>query len=177
MVKKKNIKIKMNKGKNIKTKAQPVVWNPFEMIPGDVNRLFTMDPWEPGSLLRHWGWRRPWGGLWLGRDMKEIPIDIIDTGDKFKIVAEMPGVNKDDIEVTVTPRNISICGKIEREETEEDEGYIRRERSYSTLCRNMTFPAEVNPDEADATLKDGILEVTINKKEPTKSNERRITVK
>jgi HSP20 family protein len=113
----------------------------------------------------------------LGQDMKEIPIDIIDTGKEYKIVAEMPGIAKDDVEVTVTKSNVSICGKMETESKEEDEGYIHQDRSYSTMCRNIIFTEEVNPDAAEATLKDGILKIRIHKKTPTKGNERKIPVK
>jgi len=61
-----------------------------------------------------------------------------------------------------------ICGETKTEVKDDSEGYIRRERSYSTLCRTMTFPEEVNPDKAEATLKDGILEVKVAKKSPTR---------
>ena len=80
----------------------------------------------------------------------------------------MPGVSKRDLEVSITDNNISICGETKTEIEKEDEGYVRRERSYSTLCRSMAFPQEVNPDKAEAILKDGILEVKVAKKKPTK---------
>ena len=89
----------------------------------------------------------------------------------------MPGVNKSDIEVNVTENQISICGETKTETKEDDEGWIRRERSYSTICRTMPFPEEVNPDKADAKLKDGILEITVSKKKPTSEKGRNIPVK
>lgn len=180
MVKKKEkkIDIKTKKGKKTtpeKTTA-PAVWNPFD-IADVMDRWFWEDPWIP-MWRRRWGSLIPrgaWYGRWLEPDMKQTVIDMIDTGKEFKVVAEMPGVSKRDLEVSITDNNISICGETKTEIEKEDEGYIRRERSYSTLCRTMMFPEEVNPDKAEATLKDGILEVKVAKKKPTKG--RNIPVK
>ncbi len=169
--KEKKLNIKPIKSKKISPEKQtkPAVWNPFNLM-DSMDRWFWEDPWRPL-------WRRRWGSLipqdfWPDRlletDMKPTAIDIIDTGKEFKVVAEMPGVSKQDLEVSITDNNISICGETKTEVKDDSVGYIRRERSYSTLCRTMAFPEEVNPDKAEATLKDGILEVKVAKKSPTK---------
>ena len=176
--KEKNIKIKAKKSKKPASEkpSPPAVWNPFDVM--DVmDRWFWDDPWMPM-------WRRRWGSImpkdslydrWMDPDKKQTSIDIIDTGKEFKVLAEMPGVSKKDVEVSITDTNISICGETKSEIATDDKGYIRRERSYSTLCRSMAFPEEVNPDKAEATLKDGILEIKVAKKTPTKG--RNIPVK
>ena len=169
--KEKKINIKPKKAKKTTPEkiATPAVWNPFDIM-DSMDRWFWDDPWRPL-------WRRRWGSLipqdfWSDRrfetDIKPMAIDIIDTGKEFKVVAEMPGVSKQDLEVSLTDNNISICGETKTEVKNDSEGYIRRERSYLTLCRTMTFPEEVNLDKAEATLKDGILEVKVAKKSPTK---------
>jgi HSP20 family protein len=169
--KEKKLNIKPKKSKKISPEKQtkPAVWNPLDLMES-MDRWFWEDPWRPL-------WRRRWGSLipqdfWADRlletDMKPTAIDIIDTGKEFKVVAEMPGVSKQDLEVSITDNNISICGETKTEVKDDSEGYIRRERNYSTLCRTMAFPEEVNPDKAEATLKDGILEVKVAKKSPTK---------
>ena len=174
--KKMNIKPKKEKKPISDKSTAPVVWNPFDIM--DVmDRWMREDPWTPM-------WRRRWGSLipkdkwydrWLEPNMKQTAIDIIDTGKEFRVVAEMPGVSKKDIDVSITDNNISICGETKTEIEKEDEGYVRRERSYSTLCRSMAFPEEVNPNKAEATLKDGILEIKVAKKSPSKG--RNIPVK
>jgi HSP20 family protein len=174
--KKINIQTKKDKIKKPETKTTPAVWNPVDIM--DVmDRWFWEDPWTPM-------WRRRWGSLiprdtwydrWIEPNTKQATMDIIDTGKEYKVVAEMPGVSKKDIEISITDNNISICGETKTEIEKEDEGYIRRERSYSTLCRTMAFPQEVNPDKADARLKDGILEIKVTKRKPTKG--RNIPVK
>ena len=179
MVKKKekNIKIKAKKEKELTSEKTntPTVWNPFNMMDA-MDKFFWEDPWTPF-------WRRNrWGGLiprdtWLDTDTRITAIDMIDTGKGYKITAEMPGVNKKDIEVNITPNNISICGVKKTESKDKDEGWVRHERSYSTICRTMIFPEEVNPDKADATLKDGILEIEVTKKTPTSVKGKNIPVK
>jgi len=177
MVKKKDkkIKIKTKKGKQpLEKTTAPVVWSPLDIYE-NFDRLFWEDPW-----MSRW-WRRwqlsPRSDRWFETDTKITPLDLVDTGKEYKIVAEVPGVSKKDLEVNITPTGISICGETALETKEEDKGYIRRERSYSTICRNMAFPEEVNPDKAEATLKDGILEVRVGKKTPTTSQGRKIPVK
>jgi HSP20 family protein len=110
-------------------------------------------------------------------DTKVTPLDIVDTGKDFKVIAEMPGVSKQDLEVTITSDTINICGDTKTVTDEEGEGFIRRERSYSTICRNMRFPEEVNPEKAEASLKDGILEVRVSKMKPTTVKGRSIPIK
>ena len=165
MVKKKgkkvNVKTKKEKKPTTKMTTSPAVWTPLDLFE-DIDRYFFEDPW-----LRRSGWMRPWTGA-LIPDVKHTAVDMIDTGKEYKVTAEMPGVAKKDLEVSITPNNISICGETKTETKEEKKDYIRHERSYSTLCRNMRFPEEVNPDKAVATLNDGILEVKIPKIVPTK---------
>ena len=172
--KKINIKTKKEKKATPDKTATPAVWNPWDIMES-MDRLFWEDPWTPF-------WRRRWGSLipyekWFDTDKKITAIDMVDTGKEYKITAEMPGVNKKDIEINITPNNISICGETKTETKEKDEGWVRRERSYSTICRTMMFPEEVNPDKADATLKDGILEISVTKKTPTTGKGRNIPVK
>lgn len=173
MVKRKDKKVNVNKKKEetkpIERPTMPAIWNPFDVI-DTMDRWLWDDPWRPG-------WPRRWGSLsprefmqqrWLEADTKIAPLDLVDNGKNYKVITEMPGVSKKDLEINVTPNGISICGEMTTETKEEEQGYLRHERSYSTLCRNMPFPEEVNPDGAEAFLKDGVLKITIPKKTPTK---------
>ena len=167
---------KIKSDKKIKDKTMlPTIWNPYDFFE-NFNRFFLEDPWS--SM---W-WRRGiplinWPERWLDRDTKIPTLDLIDTGDKYKIVAEVPGVLKENIDINITEKSINICGETITETEEENEGYLRRERGYSTICRDMQFPEEVNPDKAEATLKNGILEVKVSKKKSTKIKGRKISVK
>ena len=179
MVKKKNKKININSKNELNEKPQyPSIRNPWDLM-DNMDRWFWEDPWTPI-------WKRRFSGLtpaeqiidrWFDSDKRITAIDMIDTGKEYKIKAEMPGISKKDVEVNITTNNISICGEIKAELKEDNEGWVRRERSYSTICRTMVFPEEVNPDKADATLKDGILEILVKKKTPTKNKGRNIPIK
>lgn len=181
MVKKKEEKVNIKKGKKTTQEKPmaPVLWNPFELV-DTMDRWFWEDPWTPMWRRRHWDSltpREPWFTQRWKPDMKITAVDLVDTGKQYKVIAEMPGVSKKDIEVSITPNDISICGEMKTEMKKEEEGYVRQERSYSTLCRTMSFPQEVNPDKAEASLKDGILEIKVDKKTPTAARGRNIPVK
>jgi len=139
----------------------PDIWNPLD-IWDEATRFINNDPWF-SPWWGHWGWKTPRAGILSDSDNKLIPIDIVDNGNDYKIIAEVPGVSKKDLEIHVSPENIRICGNIQSEITKEDEGYVRKERTYSTLCRSLSFPDEVDPDKSEASLKDGILEINITK--------------
>ena len=80
---------------------------------------------------------------------------------------EVPGIPKDKIEVTVTKDGIEITGKAEVERRGEDTGFVVRERNYAEIYRKMSFPEEVLPESAEATINDGLLKITVPKKTST----------
>ncbi len=169
MVKKKDKKLNIKKKAKKTTTGQsstPSVWRPFNLL-SNMDRFFMDDPWMT-SLWGSWPYL-PISERWNEPDKKISPLDLVDTGNGYKVITEVPGVSKRDLDVNITPNAIQICGETKNEEGVEDEDFIRHERSYSTICRNMSFPEEVNPDRANGTLKDGILEITVSKKSPTKS--------
>jgi HSP20 family protein len=175
----KTIKEKKPLPKPTETKTAPTVLNPWDVIE-TMDKLFWDDPWTPFWNRRRWGGlipRQNWYNQMFDTDTKITAVDMTDNGKEYKITAEMPGVNKKDIEVNITENYIKICGETKTETKEDDEGWIRRERSYSTICRTMPFPEEVNPNNADATLKDGILEITVGKKKSSVEKGRNIPVK
>ncbi|MDI6840387.1 MAG: Hsp20/alpha crystallin family protein [bacterium] len=103
-------------------------------------------------------WRRPWA--------EEIApaCDLIDRGDHLLLRAEVPGLKKEDLEISVDESSISLKGEIKKSTEEKGETYYRSERSYGSFSRSITFPTEIDSSKTDATLKDGILEVKLPKK-------------
>jgi HSP20 family protein len=110
-------------------------------------------------------------------EVKEPSSDIIDTGKEYRVCAEIPGIPKDKIDVTVSSKGIEISGEAETKTKEEKEGYVRQERGYSKIYRNLPFPEEVIPDQAEAILENGILEVKIPKKIPTEIKKTSVPIK
>jgi len=163
---KKKISIKKHPKKQpVEKTTSPMVWTPWDLF-DTLDRHVWEDPWAPG-WMRRW-MPTSWPERWLESDTKISALDLVDTGKEFKVIAEVPGVSKKDLQVNITQNGLSICGETSTENKAEEKGYIRRERSYSTICRNITFPEEVNPDKAEANLSDGILEIKVAKKTPTK---------
>ncbi len=98
-------------------------------------------------------------------------MDLADNGREFVLTAELPGVNKEDLDLRVTPDGIEIAAEARREKEENEKDYHYRERSYSSFRRALPFPAEVIPEQVEARLTDGVLEVRLPKREPTPKRE------
>lgn len=103
--------------------------------------------------------------------------DLVDSATEYRVVAEVPGIPKEKLNITVTDRDISIEGEAKTDVKEEGEGFVRRERGYSRVSRRLAFPEPVVGSRAEASLSNGILEVRVPKKNPTKPTRHRVTVK
>ena len=95
-------------------------------------------------------------------------VDVIDQDSSIMVRAALPGVKKDNLEVSSTDRTITIRGKT-REETREEKGeYYRHEISTGNFLRTVSLPAAVDESRIKAKFKDGLLEVTLPKLESAK---------
>jgi len=132
----------------------------------DTERMFQqfMTDW-----LRPLTWDRP---LW--RDMMEpfqgrMPrTDVIDREEKFLVRVEMPGVDKKDIEVSLVDNMLTVKGTVKHEEKEQKQDYYRCEISQGAFSRTVLVPGAVDSSKVEASLKDGVLEVTLPKLEVSK---------
>jgi HSP20 family protein len=128
------------------------------------------------------GWMRPFRWEWpsLGEMAKpfegKMPkVDVIDRDDEVVVKAELPGVEKKDLDVSVTETSVTIKGTTSREEKEEKGDFYRCEISRGAYTRTVGLPSYVDADKAKATFKDGVLELTLPKVE--KSKRRSIEIK
>jgi HSP20 family protein len=94
-------------------------------------------------------------------------VDIVDKDDALIVRAEVPGVKKDDLEITIAGDRLVFEAKREFEEEEKKEDFVRHEMAYGRLYRAVMLPAEVEGDKAKAELKDGVLEIALPKVEAT----------
>jgi HSP20 family molecular chaperone IbpA len=99
--------------------------------------------------------------------LKQPRVDILDLGDALQVVADMPGVRKEDIEINLKPERVEISAESSTETERKEEDYTYRERGYASYRRVIDLPADVLPDKAEASFKNGVLEVNLPKKEPT----------
>ncbi len=95
-------------------------------------------------------------------------IDLEDKGDKYVMTAEVPGFKNEEIEINVWDSAVEISGCRETAQDEETKGYVRKERSSESFYRRMALPEEVKIENAEANLKNGILELVLPKKVPKK---------
>jgi len=96
--------------------------------------------------------------------VREATVDLVDEGNKFVVHAEMPGVAKDNIDVALTKDGIEISAETDVETEDAEKNFVVRERVYSHIYKQMSFPEEVIPEKAESTYRNGLLEVSIPKK-------------
>ena len=149
-----------------------VRWFPvkeLEEMRRNMERLFG-GVYEPSLGCRRW-WPEP-----SETSMVVPKIDIYDRKDEVVVKAELPSVEKNDIDLTVTKDSITIKGEIKREEEVKEGNYYAAERSYGSFKRMIALPVEVESEKAKAAFKNGILEIVLPKKEEAKPKEIKIQV-
>lgn len=131
----------------------------------DIERLF--DELRAQSWLRPLRWDRL-PELRLPFEGRMPRLDIIDRDSEVVVRAELPGVRREEIEISMTGNLLTIKGETKREEKEEKGDYYRCETSQGSFSRTVALPAEVSESGSRAQLRDGILEMTLPKVEKAK---------
>ncbi len=101
-------------------------------------------------------------------------VDVYNNDDSIVIKAELPGIDKEGIEIDVKERVLTLKGERSSENEVKDDNYYRRERSFGKFERAFTLPADVDPDKIKADFKDGVLKIDIPK--PEEQKPRQITI-
>lgn len=135
-----------------------VVGNTFE----EMERVF--------DRLMPRGWLRPFRWDWptvseLGErmDLRIPAVDVIDQDTNLLVRAEMPGISKEDIEVSATEHTLTMKSKARSESTEQNGEFFSCEISQNASARTIQLPSAIDPAQVTAKLQDGILEVTMAK--------------
>ncbi|MCU0859672.1 MAG: Hsp20/alpha crystallin family protein [Thermoplasmata archaeon] len=158
---------------------------------GIVPRAYVADEWaSPLAMLNDMDrifedFRNEWESAFMvprsftSEATRQPLIDLTDAGKEYVVKAEMPGISKDGLDISVTEDGIEISGETTSEERHEDaeKGYIRRERHYSRFHRVLPLPDKVVADKAEAELKDGVLTVKLPKAAPPEKKTRKVQVK
>lgn len=148
-------------------------WNPFEEMrhfEQRINRMFR-EFWEGASGRLALPNDKPGETLVAPYPARLPSVDILESDTELKIIAELPGVEKKDLQLHVSEREVEISAETKQEEKEEREGYVRRERAYSKFYRRLPLSTAVDPDKTQATFKRGLLEVKLPKQKITKKKE------
>lgn len=105
-----------------------------------------------------------------------VAIDVADEDDEFVVVADLPGVEKEDIDLTITERVLTIEATHETDRQQGSEEYIRRERRHESVRRTVRLPEDIVADEASASYNNGVLTVTLPKVTTDDDDSHRIDV-
>jgi HSP20 family protein len=141
----------------------------------------TLIKFEPLREMENWNER-------ISRFFNDFPsndfnysphIDISEDEKNIFVEAEVPGVKKEDMKITLQDNILTITGekKKEKEEKDSKRNFFRSERVYGSFTRSFTLPEDINPDSVDAKFENGILNIKISKADQKKVNEKFIQIK
>ncbi len=117
-----------------------------------------------------WPWRS------AGMEITTPTVDLYEEKDDIVVKAELPGLEKDNIEVDLSDNRLTIRGEKKQEEEVKRENYYRSERSYGSFSRTLELPSEVQTDKVKAAFKNGVLEIRLPKTEEAKKKPTKIKV-
>lgn len=130
---------------------------PLEELDRMVDRFFDRE-W-----MRPWRWERPLWGRLAALEPRLPKVDVIDRDKEVVVRAEIPGIERKDLDVSVTDNTVTIKGQSSRESEEEDGEYYRCEISRGAFARTVALPSDVDADKVQANFNEGILEITLPK--------------
>ncbi|MFL6468401.1 MAG: Hsp20/alpha crystallin family protein [Pyrinomonadaceae bacterium] len=142
-----------------------ITYDPFrEMrsLQDEVNRLFS-------SSFNRGGNNEIMRGAW------SPSVDILENKDNIVLEAELPGMSPDDVHISVENNVLTIQGERKFEKKEDEDNFHRLERSYGSFTRSFTLPPTVSSDNVNAEFENGILRLTLAKREEAKP--RRIEIR
>jgi HSP20 family protein len=118
---------------------------------------------------------RPWNDLFettnsgfFGRVLTMPAVNITENKDDFKVSLAAPGMKKSDFNIDVQGNILTISAEMEEKKEEKEENYTRKEYNFSSFSRSFTLPDEVNKEKIEATYVDGVLNLSLPKKEEAK---------
>lgn len=148
---------------------EPELVRGFDSIFDEFRRSFDdlMAPFMPMRTFRPWS---------IGITPIRAPLlDVIDEGDKYAVNTELPGFNKEDLDIQLNKDFMVLKAEKKAEKEEKSDNYLHRERSYSSCQRRVNFPEEVDPSKVEGKMENGVLKLKIPKMEP-KAEEKMIKV-
>lgn len=120
-------------------------------------------------------WRHGRGMMPFRRGMMMPSVDLEDRGKDYRLTADLPDFKKEDIDIEVTDDAVTISAEKKTAEEEKTKNYIRRERMAQRFYRRIELPEKIDSNQAQANLNNGVLEITLPKKEPKERKKLPIT--
>ena len=145
--------------------ANIVRWDPFREM---VTLREAMDSlFENAMITPLTGGQQQMGG--------NLPLDVTENEDNFVVKASVPGIDPNDLDITVNADVLTIKGEMKAEQEKQGERYHLRERRWGSFTRSINLPAPVKADAVEADYHNGVLTLTLPKTEEVKP--KRITIK
>ena len=141
-------------------------WDPFgemHQLRGQVNTLFE-------QMLARQGQDRAYSQTWAPS------VDILETDTTIVLHVEVAGIKPEDIDIAITGDTLTIKGERKAEQEEHGKQYVRIERSYGAFQRSFTLGVSIDQAGVKATSKDGVLEITLPKREEVKPKQVKVEV-
>ena len=139
-------------------------WEPYRDL---VNMRQMMDRMFDDELFKL-------PSLWERRaDVWSLALDVAEKEDAYVVKASVPGVNPEDVEVTLTDNVLTIKGETKADREVKEENYHLRERRFGQFMRSVTLPLPVNADQIEAVNENGVLTLTLPKAEAVKPKKNR----
>ena len=100
-----------------------------------------------------------------GEVLPRMKVDVAEKNGAYKVTAELPGVKKEDIQVSIDGAQVTLSAEVKQEkEASQDERVLHTERMFGKVSRSFTLPQELDEAKAEAKFRDGVLELTLPKK-------------
>jgi HSP20 family protein len=138
-------------------------WDPFRELSDlrqEMNRLFDWTLGRTTGLVES-GWFPP--------------MDVVEKDDQVVVKMDLPGLTKQDVEVSLVNNVLTVRGERKQEEEKKDDNFYTCERVYGRFERTIELPVSVDPDKVEATFKNGVLEIRLPK--TAESRTRQISIK
>ncbi|HSQ02757.1 MAG TPA: Hsp20/alpha crystallin family protein [Burkholderiales bacterium] len=139
----------------------PLLAEPYDAFERFLDSMFRHD-WP-----RPFFWREPLAEL-MEKQERRMAIDVVDEADRILVRAEMPGIDKKDISVSMTDHLLTIKGSFARDEKQEKPHYYRREIARGSFERSVLLPENTDATKVEAALTNGVLEVSVAKAKESK---------
>ncbi len=144
--------------------ADLTLWRPLQDLKREMDRI----------------WQEFFGKTYLTEKWEGIEwapaVDVSETDDAVIVKVDLPGVNPEDMEISLTDNVLVIKGEKKKEEEEKKENFYRMERFYGSFMRAIHLPCEINEEKIQATYKNGVLKIVLPKKPEEKKKVIKVNV-
>ena len=110
-------------------------------------------------------------------DKFSIPVEITDKGKNYCVCAELPGINKEDLDIDIDSNYLTINAEKHEEKNVDENTYKKSEFRYGSYSRTVYFPEEIDIDKTEAKMEHGILKIEAQKKHMEKESHRKLEIK